>query len=81
MHWFGQLTSVMRLVDSPQWLLYVLALTAGETHALQNLIYMASRGPLSDICLVSFSVLPKENDILFSLEKKNLESKNKNVLF
>lgn len=50
--------------------LFILALTAGVTHALQNLIYMASRGPLSDICLVSFSVLPKENDILFSLEKK-----------
>lgn len=50
--------------------LFILAPTAGETHALQNLIYMASRGPLSDICLVSFSVLPKENDILFSLEKK-----------
>lgn len=50
--------------------LFILALTAGETHALQNLVYMASRGPLSDICLVSFSVLPKENDILFSLEKK-----------
>lgn len=50
--------------------LFILALTAEETHALQNLIYMASRGPLSDICLVSFSVLPKENDILFSLEKK-----------
>lgn len=51
-------------------IVHVLALTAGKTHALQNLIYMASRGPLSDICLVSFSVLPKENDILFSLEKK-----------
>lgn len=47
-----------------------------ETHARnKNLDYIARRGPFIDMCLDSFSDLPKESDILFSLENKNTEVK------